>query len=65
LYAAAIGFVRVVIALGLGGDGQNNDAAAPGLMFLLIGAVAPGWWAVAPFWTRPLRMVRDDLNEPA
>jgi len=57
LYATAIGWVRVVIAWGSAGGGQNNDAAAPGLMFLLIGAVALGWWAVAQFWAWPLRMV--------
>jgi len=57
LFGLAIGAVWIVFAAGLGG-GQN--AGAPGLVFLVVGACALRAWVVASVWSWLLRVVMQD-----
>jgi hypothetical protein len=58
LFGLAIGAVWIVFTAGLGG-GQN--AGAPGLVFLVVGACALGAWVVASVWSWLLRVAMQDL----
>jgi drug/metabolite transporter (DMT)-like permease len=58
-FGLAIGAVWIVFAAGLGG-GQN--AAAPGLVFLMVGACALGAWVVVTVRSWLLRVMVEDLT---
>jgi hypothetical protein len=58
-FGLAIGAVWIVFAAGLGG-GQNT--AAPGLVFLMVGACALGAWVVVTVRSWLLRVMVEDLT---
>jgi hypothetical protein len=59
LFGLATGAVWIVFAAGLGG---GKNAAAPGLVFLVVGACALGAWVVVTVRSWLLRVVKQDLT---
>lgn len=59
LFGLATGAVWIVFAAGLGG---GKNAAAPGLVFLVVGACALGAWVVVTVRSWLLRVVMQDLT---